>query len=205
MTVDSEFVAEYTEKRSRFIAYLYPSKTVEEGLKRVAELKKQHKEARHVVYSIVSDPEENGFKSSDDGEPKGTGGAPVADVLKLKKIYGAAIAVVRYFGGIKLGANGLTSAYKTVAESAVNAAELKLAVWSDVMEVSLGFGEAGAFERAVSGYAEITDRTFADGVTFTVQTADAERLTEDVRKISSGRISPRTLKQEYKFYKGEAK
>lgn len=204
LTVTDESSAEYVEKRSRFIAYLFPTKTVEEGLVKVAELKKRHKEATHVVYAIVSAPEENGLKSSDDGEPKGTGGAPVAEVLAKKKLFGVTLAVVRYFGGIKLGANGLTSAYKTAAVAVTDSADIKLAVWSFVSEVSLNYDEAGNFERTVSSYAEIIDRNFGEGVTFTVQTADPERLSADVRKITSGRTSPRIVNTEYKFYKGAA-
>lgn len=198
-------VAEYVEKRSRFIAYLFPTASVAEGLERVAELKKEHKEATHVVYAVVSVPEENGFKASDDGEPKGTGGAPVAEVLKLRGLYGVTVAVVRYFGGVKLGANGLTSAYKTAAQAAVDGAVIREAVWSDIAEVHLNYDEAGAFERAVAGYAEITDRSYDSGVIFTVQTAKWERLSADVSKISSGRETPRSINKEYRFYKGEAK
>lgn len=198
-------VAEYVEKRSRFIAYLYPTASVADGLAKVAELRKEHKEATHVVYAIVSVPEENGFKASDDGEPKGTGGAPVAEVLKLRGLFGVTAAVVRYFGGVKLGASGLTSAYKTAAQAAVDGAEIREAVWSDVCETELNYDEAGAFERAVAGYAEITGRRYGSGVIFTVQTADFERLSADVKKISSGRVTPRTLNKEYRFYKGEAK
>lgn len=204
-TVAKPNAAEYVEKRSRFIAYLFPTATVNEGLARVAELKKEHKEASHVVYATVSLPEENGFKASDDGEPKGTGGAPVAEVLKQKGLYAVTLAVVRYFGGIKLGANGLTSAYKTAAQAAVDAADIKEAVWSDVAVVELNYDEAGIFERTVAGYAEITERSYENGVKFTVQTANAERLSADIAKISSGRATPRTLYKEYRFYKGETK
>lgn len=205
MTVENAETAEYIEKRSRFIAYIFPTATVEEGLEKVAELKKLHKEATHVVYAIVSAPDLNGFKSSDDGEPKGTGGAPVAEVLAKKRLFGVTLAVVRYFGGIKLGANGLTSAYKTAAIRVADAASVKLAVWSCVVEVSLSYDQAGAFERTVCDYAEIIDRNYGSGVNFTVQTADPEKLSADLRKITSGQASPRIVNKEYKFYKGVAK
>ncbi len=102
-------------KKSRFIAYLVPVAELESKLK---DLRKKHKKARHFVWAYrYIDEGVLREKASDDGEPSGTAGRPVLNVLQKRGIEGYAVVVVRYFGGIKLGAGGLVKAYTKAAST----------------------------------------------------------------------------------------
>lgn len=107
---------EYVEKKSKFIGYLFACKTTEEVEKSLTELKKEHKKATHICYAYsLSAPFLE--KAVDDGEPGGTAGRPILSVIQKKEKKDVCVFVVRYFGGIKLGAGGLVRAYtKTTSE-----------------------------------------------------------------------------------------
>lgn len=97
--------------KSKFIAYKKELASLEEVKAFLLELKKEHKKARHICYAYVYKNEVISEKCSDDGEPGGTAGYPILNVIKKKNLTNVMVAVVRYFGGIKLGAGGLTRAY----------------------------------------------------------------------------------------------
>ncbi len=118
-TLGHEASAEFTEKKSVFIGYARPVKTAEEAEAFIASIKKKHADARHNVSAYMVG---NAVRYSDDGEPKGTGGVPVLEVLKKSGVDGAVVVVTRYFGGILLGAPGLVRAYSKAAAMAVEEA-----------------------------------------------------------------------------------
>ena len=97
--------------KSKFIAYKKELTSLEEVKAFLLQLKKEHKKARHICYAYVYKNEIISEKCSDDGEPGGTAGYPILNVIKKKNLTNVMVAVVRYFGGIKLGAGGLTRAY----------------------------------------------------------------------------------------------
>lgn len=112
---DGDGYSEFTEKRSRFIGWLTPAETPEQVRVTVKRLKEEHPQARHVVHAFVLGDDGSRFGFSDDGEPHGTAGRPVYDALKGSGLTWAALYVVRYFGGTKLGTGGLVSAYSRCA------------------------------------------------------------------------------------------
>ena len=97
--------------KSRFIAYKLELTSLEDVKPFLDGLRKEHKKARHVCYAYVYNKDIVSEKCSDDGEPGGTAGYPILKVIKKKNLTNVLVAVVRYFGGIKLGAGGLTRAY----------------------------------------------------------------------------------------------
>lgn len=103
--------AELIINKSRFIAYVYELNNLNEVSSILNNLKQEHKKARHICFAYVYNRELVSEKCSDDGEPKGTAGYPIMNVIKKKGLSNILVAVVRYFGGIKLGAGGLTRAY----------------------------------------------------------------------------------------------
>ena len=116
MTTAFSNIIEYVEKKSKFIGYLLHCKNVEEVQSALDELRKEHKKATHICYAYSL---KNPFmeKTVDDGEPGGTAGRPILSVLQKKGVSDVCVFVVRYFGGIKLGAGGLVRAYtKTTSE-----------------------------------------------------------------------------------------
>ena len=117
---DSEKVIE----KSRFLTYSTHVESEEEARGFIAKIRSQHSLATHVCYAFIADKTGNLQRFSDDGEPQGTAGVPILEVLKAKKLYETAVAVVRYFGGIKLGVPGLINAYKTAAREALDNATI---------------------------------------------------------------------------------
>lgn len=113
-TIDKPYENLIEIKKSKFISYVFPVDNQDDVLDILQNLRKEHKEANHVCFAyVLSSP--NFEKASDDGEPDGTAGKPILDVIKKNNLQDILIAVVRYFGGIKLGAGGLVRAYSTSA------------------------------------------------------------------------------------------
>ena len=112
--------AEFVERKSRFIGHIFPVETEEEALARIQEMKKQHYDATHNCWAYII--KDGAVRFSDDGEPGGTAGMPMLQVLQREGLYNIVCVVTRYFGGILLGAGGLVRAYTKGAKIAVDAA-----------------------------------------------------------------------------------
>ena len=120
---------EFVEKKSRFIGRVWPVETEEEALAYIAEMKKQHYDATHNCWAYVI--KDGAVRFSDDGEPGGTAGMPMVQVLQKEQLYNVVCVVTRYFGGILLGAGGLVRAYTKGAKIAIDAAGKSMKrVWS---------------------------------------------------------------------------
>lgn len=111
---------EFIEKKSRFIGRIWPVETEEEALARIQEMKKKHYDATHNCWAYII--RDGAVRFSDDGEPGGTAGMPMLQVLQREELYNVVCVVTRYFGGILLGAGGLVRAYTKGAKIAVDAA-----------------------------------------------------------------------------------
>lgn len=125
-TVFGRCESEKVIERSKFLTYSAHVESEEEARTFLAEIKKMHSLATHVCYAFVADKTGNLQRFSDDGEPQGTAGVPILEVLKAKKLFETAVAVVRYFGGIKLGAGGLVRAYSSSAAENLDAADIRV-------------------------------------------------------------------------------
>lgn len=144
-TVEKESVAEFTEKKSRFIGYACPVKTEEEALAFVNKIKKKHADARHNVYAYVV-RDNNIQRFSDDGEPQGTAGIPVLDTIRKQELTDIALVVTRYFGGILLGGGGLVRAYGHAASIAIEAAKPVCMSYSAIYRVKVSYTLWGKVE-----------------------------------------------------------
>ena len=124
-TISKNETTEIIEKKSKFIADIYPVKNVEEAENKIKEIKKKYYDAKHhcIAYRIV---EEDRIieKSSDDGEPSGTAGAPMLNILQGSNLRNIIVIVTRYFGGILLGTGGLVRAYSDATKKAIQKSEL---------------------------------------------------------------------------------
>ena len=123
ITLEKEGCASFTERKSEFIGYAKPCKTEAEALAFIAGICKKHADARHNVYAYVL-KENNIARFTDAGEPQGTAGLPVLDVIRKTGFTDACIVVTRYFGGILLGTGGLVRAYSRAAKLAAEAAHI---------------------------------------------------------------------------------
>ena len=119
-----EGIDEHTEKRSRFIGHIWRTDTEEEALAAIRATRESMWDARHHVYAYII--RDGAMRYSDDGEPQGTGGMPVLDVLRRQELNNVCCVVTRYFGGILLGTGGLVRAYSKAAGLAVDAAGISI-------------------------------------------------------------------------------
>ena len=120
-SIEKEAVAEIVEKKSKFIATIFPINSKEEAENRISEIKKKYYDAKHNCYAYVVG---NVEKCSDDGEPSGTAGAQLLDLLKNKELTNVVVIVTRYFGGILLGTGGLVRAYTETAKKAIESTSI---------------------------------------------------------------------------------
>ena len=146
LTILKNGVAEYTIQRSRFIAYAAAVKSEDEARAFLARIRKEHYDARHCCSAWILGADGARQKSSDDGEPGGTAGMPILEVLKRRELTDAMIVVVRYFGGIKLGAGGLTRAYAHAATIGVDASTLARRVLLRRLNVTVGYETLSSIE-----------------------------------------------------------
>ena len=123
-TIASPSEGLYKEKGSKFLAFAYPVRTIEEVKGHLEQLRKDYFDARHHCYAYILGPRKDAFRANDDGEPSGTGGRPIHGQLLSADLTDTLIVVVRYFGGILLGASGLANAYKTAAKDAIEHAQI---------------------------------------------------------------------------------
>ena len=114
----------YKEKGSKFLAFAYPVRTLDEIKGHLEQLRKDYFDARHHCYAYILGPRKDAFRANDDGEPSGTGGRPIHGQLLSADLTDTLVVVVRYFGGILLGASGLANAYKTAARDAIDHATI---------------------------------------------------------------------------------
>lgn len=176
-------------KKSEFLGFAYPITSREELMFHVEQLRQQYPDARHVCYAyILGDPHNTtsaGF--DDDGEPSGTAGKPILNVLQHKIIGNCLIAVVRYFGGIKLGTGGLTRAYSGTAQAVVDAMleTGKLSEFVPLKQVTISTDFANeSFVRHIleSFNAQILGVEYGKDVVLTVELAE-QSVNELIEKI----------------------
>ena len=146
LTILKNGMAEFTVQRSRFIAYAAAVKSEDESRAFLARIRKEHYDARHCCSAWILGADGARQKSSDDGEPGGTAGMPILEVLTRRELTDAMIVVVRYFGGIKLGAGGLTRAYAHAAAIGLDAATLARRILLRRLKVTVGYETLSSVE-----------------------------------------------------------
>lgn len=184
-TLSAPCQAVYEIKKSEFLAFAYPIDSREKLMFHVEQLRKQYPDARHICYGyIIGDPDNTtsaGF--DDDGEPSGTAGRPILNVLKHKAIGDCVVFVVRYFGGIKLGAGGLTRAYSTACQLVVDKMTLSPFVAKSVIVIDTDFAhEAYVRHLLASINGEVLDVCYTKTVKIAVKIAnhDHAKLVADL-------------------------
>ncbi|WEV68369.1 IMPACT family protein [Bifidobacterium sp. ESL0769] len=180
------------EKKSEFIGDACHIETLDEALAFVQAVRDRHPKARHVAFAAILGAAEGSAKErmSDDGEPSGTAGKPILDVIRMGKLTDCVITVTRYFGGILLGSGGLIRAYSTAASMAVKAADVERIVPMRHYRIVLEYPWLGRFEQllAQAGGNE-EGKEFTDRVTmrFAVPSANAQDFEMRVREAFNAR------------------
>ena len=190
-TIKGSAEASFTEKKSEFIGYIRHVETDEEAVAFINEIRTLHRKATHNVYAYIL---RNGSvtRYSDDGEPQGTAGVPVFEVLRKEGLTDVCCVVTRYFGGILLGGGGLVRAYSHSAKIAVDAAERMIMRSCYPFEITADYNLYGKLTNILPEFeVKINDTRFADNVTISLlcRTALADALTEKLIDTASGRIT----------------
>lgn len=124
LTVKGEAQSQFVEQRSRFISFIWHVSTADEVKERITALQKEYYDARHICYAYMLGAERTDWRANDNGEPSGTAGKPILGQINSAGLTDVLIAVVRYFGGVKLGTSGLTEAYRLGAAQVIEKAEV---------------------------------------------------------------------------------
>ena len=151
-TIESSAIAEFKDRGSKFLAYSFPLKTVKEFKEHVRDLKKEHPKAGHFCFAYKIGVDGNIFRSSDDGEPSGTGGKPILGQVESKNLTDILIVVVRYFGGTLLGVPGLINAYKTAASLVIQCTPVVQKVVEIKYDLHFNYTEMNEVMRLIKQY-----------------------------------------------------
>ncbi|RKD76506.1 putative YigZ family protein [Sinobaca qinghaiensis] len=188
-TVKQPGTHEIVIQKSRFITFVRRAYTEEEAQSFIEEVKKEHKNANHNCSAYLIGEQDHIQKANDDGEPSGTAGVPMLDVLKKQKLKNTVVVVTRYFGGIKLGAGGLIRAYGSSVTEAISAVGVVERIRTQIMTVTADYTLLGKLENDIrrSSY-QLKDIRYEENVHIDtyVAAAETETFTAWITELSNG-------------------
>lgn len=199
-TVETYKEVNHVIEKSKFLGYVKPVYKEEEAEAFVESIKNIHKEATHNVPVYLIGNKFEIQKYSDDGEPSGTAGIPVLEMLKKEGITNIAIVITRYFGGVKLGTGGLVRAYTNTAKLALDAAKVIRMVEHDLHEVKIDYTYLGKVQNAINNNGwRIKDTEFGESVILYVYclTEKSQMLQEMITNITNGQGEIKKVGKEY--------
>ncbi|MBR5292454.1 MAG: YigZ family protein [Clostridia bacterium] len=197
--MDKSSETEYIINRSRFIGRCFPVTSEEAALSLLGDIRKKHWDATHNCFAYRIGETASIARFSDDGEPGGTAGMPIMDVLRSKELTDVLVVVTRYFGGVLLGAGGLVRAYSRSAADAVTEAGIVSYVPAKQLSVSMDYSRYGSMEQYIRSAVQVEDVEFMENVTMKVVAAE-ERLSafiKDITERSDGRCIPQITGESY--------
>lgn len=198
-TVAREASDEFVEKRSRFIGYVKPVKTEEEAVAFINQKRSEHWDARHNVYAY-SLREGNIKRYSDDGEPSGTAGMPVLDVIVKNEIYDVCVVVTRYFGGVLLGTGGLVRAYSQGSKIALESGGIVLMQSCSLCGVSCSYNRYGKVSSLVVENGATIDDTIYESdvkIKFHIPPEQLSQLNKKLADATSGEVQAESDGESY--------
>ena len=186
--------------KSRFIGHGCPCETEEEALAFLAEIRAKHKDANHNCYAYIIGANMGVMRYSDDGEPGGTAGMPIIEVMKARGVTNCAVVVTRYFGGVLLGAGGLVRAYSQGAAAALNACGVGVMHPTARYLMEIPYPMLNKMDYFLKGEPVIVeDKAYTDVITYTliVKETDEESFLARLTDISEGKIEPLRAEEMY--------
>ena len=198
-TVEKEASDFFIEKKSKFIGYAKPVKTQEEAVDFISKIKSKNWDATHNVYAYVL-RENNIQRYSDDGEPSGTAGVPVLDVMLKESLVDVCVVATRYFGGTLLGAGGLVRAYSHTSKIALEAAGIITMAQCSVMSAEVDYSFYDRLNILLSdSSAVILNTSFSDKVCveFSVKENIVDLLNAKLIDVSNGKYALKFLRSEF--------
>lgn len=198
-TVNRASSIEFTIQKSRFIGRCFPLQNEEEALFALSEVKKRHWDATHNCYAYALGPSFETARFSDDGEPGGTAGLPMLEVIKSRGVTDTLVVATRYFGGVLLGAGGLVRAYTRTAAEAVSAAGVVHMRPAQKIEIAVDYARYGAVEGYVRQNAGSVACEFQENVLVSamVRIERADAFLKELTERTDGRAKTRLLEEGY--------
>lgn len=196
-TIARRCEARFIERKSEFIGYLCPVQTEEQAVAFIEEIRAMHRKATHNCYAYIL-RENNAARHSDDGEPGGTAGVPIYEVLRKEGLTDVCCVVTRYFGGVLLGAGGLVRAYTKGAKDAVDAAQIKCMAEAVKLAVTVDYGLYGRLAQVFADFdARVEDEQFADNVRIVlhIRAENSQKLTDKLVDVCNGAVSVEELEK----------
>lgn len=191
---------EFVISKSRFIGHGCPCETEDAALSFLAEMRAEYRDATHNCYAYIVGENMGVMRYSDDGEPSGTAGLPIIEVLKARGVTNLCVVVTRYFGGVLLGAGGLVRAYAKAAAMALDVCGVGTMHPTARCLVDVKYPMLGRLERHLDAAPVIVeDKSFADVVTITyvVKSADEERVAAEIVDLTEGDATPLRFEELY--------
>ena len=203
-TVFSRHESEKIIEKSRFLTYSAHVESEEEARTFLAEVRAKHTMCTHICYAFIADKTGNLQRFSDGGEPQGTAGVPMLEVLKAKKLYETAVAVIRYFGGIKLGAGGLVRAYSSCVAENLDGADIRVLEMCVEYSLTVDYAGIDGIQKYVSSHpCSLLSCDYGANVTFAiaVKKADEETFVSGLVDYMQGRVETRRGAEYYAPFK----
>lgn len=181
--------ASFVERKSRFISYSKPVSNEEEAIQFLNSIRKKHYDATHNCYAYILGENAAIQRSSDDGEPSGTAGIPILEILRKEGLTNVIVVVTRYFGGILLGAGGLIRAYAEGAKLAISAAGIIEVKAFSIFAVHVDYSQLGKIQHEAAKKEYLIENilyTDMVEITFLVPPESIDALTEDINNWTNG-------------------
>ena len=199
-TLLAEKTAEYVVQKSHFLGLAAPVQTEEQALALLRRVREEHRAANHHCYAYILGQNAGVMRYSDDGEPGGTAGMPILEVLRARGVVNCAVVVTRYFGGILLGAGGLTRAYSHSCALAVEAAGVCEMLPTQRWLCEVAYSLWDRVQHALRGLpVRLENTVFTTSVQFELltRTADADALLDTLARVTDGRAETLLLEELY--------
>ena len=191
---------EFIVNKSRFIGHGRPCETEEEALAFLSEMRSKYKDATHNCYAYIIGANMGVMRYSDDGEPGGTAGMPIIEVMKARGVTNCAVVVTRYFGGILLGAGGLVRAYSQGAAMAINACGVGVMHPTARYLMEIPYPLLNRMDYFLKDEpVQVEDKTFTDVITYTlvIRARDEEAFLARLTNMSEGTVEPLRYEEIY--------
>ena len=186
-TIKTEGEGYYTEKRSKFLAFVHHVTSVDEIKELLASYRKKYYDARHVCYAYMLGPERTDFRANDDGEPSSTAGKPILGQINSNELTDVLIVVVRYYGGVNLGTSGLIVAYREAAADAIAHSEIETRQVEEIITYSFAYPMMNDVMRIVKDMQpRIISQTYDNTceIKLGIRKSEAEQLRNRLQKLT---------------------
>ena len=186
-TIKTEGEGYYTEKRSKFLAFVHHVTSVDEIKELLASYRKKYYDALHVCYAYMLGPERTDFRANDDGEPSSTAGKPILGQINSNELTDILIVVVRYYGGVNLGTSGLIVAYREAAADAIAHSEIETRQVEEIITYSFAYPMMNDVMRIVKDMQpRIISQTYDNTceIKLGIRKSEAEQLRNRLQKLT---------------------